>query len=198
MAQPVKLLFMAGSTRTGSFNAQLAEAAARTAETRDGVSVTRINLAHYEMPIYNGDLEAEKGLPQAARDLKQVFRDHHGFCIAAPEYNSTLTPLLVNTLHWISRPESSDEPGLAAFKGKVAGLLSASPGGFGGMRGLVPLRMMLGNIGVQVIPTQMAVPQANQVFDGNGEFKGDNWQPMLDGVIDELVATAGAVGQAGR
>lgn len=196
MTDPVKLLFMAGSTRTGSFNAQLAEAAARTAEKRANVSVTRVNLTHYDIPIYNGDLEKQKGLPDDAIKLKQLFREHHGFCLASPEYNSSLSPLLVNALHWISRPHEKDEAGLVAFKGKVAALLAASPGSLGGMRALLPLRLMLGNIGVHVIPTHMALPHANNAFDANGAFQEPASQQRLDGVIDELVNTAAAVGKA--
>ncbi|BES73392.1 NADPH-dependent FMN reductase [Marinobacter nanhaiticus D15-8W] len=196
MSGSLRILFIAGSTRTGSFNAQLAERAAHTAEQRGDVTVTLINLADYDMPLYNGDLEKEKGLPEAAKKLKQQFRTHHGFCLASPEYNSTISPLLINALHWISRPETQDEPGLVAFKGKVAGLLAASPGGFGGMRGLVPLRMMLGNIGVHVIPTQLAVPQANNAFDESGAFKEESWQQRLEVLVDELVATAEVVGTA--
>ncbi|TBW58901.1 NADPH-dependent oxidoreductase [Marinobacter halodurans] len=195
MTQNTRILFMAGSTRTGSFNAQLAEAAARTAERRGDIDVTRINLSHYNVPIYNGDLEQEKGVPNDVRDLRQLFASHHGFCIASPEYNSTLSPLLVNTLHWISRPDG-DVPGLVAFRGKVAGLVAASPGALGGLRGLVPLRMMLGNIGVQVIPSQLAIVKAGDAFDGNGEFRDVEWQKKLDGVIDELARTAGAIGKA--
>lgn len=195
MTQNTRILFMAGSTRTGSFNAQLAEAAARTAEKRGDIDVTRVNLSHYNIPIYNGDLEQEKGIPQDVRDLRQLFASHHGFCIASPEYNSTLSPLLVNALHWISRPDG-DVPGLVAFRGKVAGLVAASPGALGGLRGLVPLRMMLGNIGVQVIPSQLAIVKAGDAFDGNGEFRDAEWQKKLDGVIDELARTAGVIGKA--
>lgn len=195
MTQNTRILFMAGSTRTGSFNAQLAEAAARTAEKRGDIDVTRVNLSHYNIPIYNGDLEQEKGIPQDVRDLRQLFASHHGFCIASPEYNSTLSPLLINTLHWVSRPDG-DVPGLVAFRGKVAGLVAASPGALGGLRGLVPLRMMLGNIGVQVIPSQLAIVKAGDAFDGNGEFRDAEWQKKLDGVMDELARTAGAIGKA--
>lgn len=196
MSDPIKILFISGSIRTGSFNGQLAARAADTAEQRGDVTVTRINLADYDMPLYNGDLEKDKGLPEAARKLKHQFRTHHGFCLASPEYNSTLSPLTVNALHWISRPETQDEPSLVAFKGKVAGLLAASPGGFGGMRGLVPLRMMLGNIGVHVIPSQLAVPQANKAFDEDGHFKDESWQQRLQAVVDELVSTTEVLGKA--
>ncbi|WP_148864360.1 NADPH-dependent FMN reductase [Marinobacter fonticola] len=196
MPDTIKILFIAGSTRTGSFNAQLAARAADTAEQRGDVTVTRINLADYDMPLYNGDLEKDSGLPEAAKNLKHQFRTHHGFCLASPEYNSTLSPLIVNALHWISRPESENEPGLVAFKGKVAGLMAASPGGFGGLRGLVPLRMMLGNIGVHVIPAQLAVPQAHKAFDESGRFSDETWQQRLEAMIDELVSTAEVVGKA--
>ncbi|PAV25951.1 NAD(P)H-dependent FMN reductase [Tamilnaduibacter salinus] len=190
-----KLLFLAGSTRTGSFNAQLAEAAARIAESEGTAEVTRIDLADYELPIYNGDLESSEGLPEAARQLKQRFRDHHGFLIASPEYNSTLAPVLVNALHWISRPASSDEPPLSAFQGKVAALTATSPGGLGGLRGLVPLRMMLSNIGVQVLPNQLAVPGAMKAFGDSGQLVDDNQQQALATIVRELIRVAEQIGK---
>lgn len=192
-----KLLFTAGSTRQGSFNARLAEAAAQLAEQHPEVSVTRLHLGDYDMPIYNGDLEAAEGLPANARRLKALFRAHHGFLIASPEYNSSMPPVLTNALHWISRPETDDEPGLVAFQGKVAGLVAASPGGLGGLRGLVPLRMMLGNIGVHVLPQQMALSKASEAFHDDGTLVKASDQERLASVVEALVETAAALGRAG-
>lgn len=196
MGKHAKLLFIAGSIRTGSFNAKLAEAAARIADTLDNVTVSRINLADFDMPLYNADYEIANGLPDSARQLKRLFREHHGFLIASPEYNSSICPLLVNTIAWLSRPESKDEPGLVAFKGKVAALVAASPGALGGLRGLVPLRMMLSNIGTQVVPPQLAVAGAGSAFDDNGQLGDGNKQQALAGVVKSLIATAGAIGYA--
>jgi len=168
MAGP-KILAFAGSTRRDSFNRKLipiAVAGAREA----GAEVTLIELSDYELPLFNQDLEAEQGLPAAALQLKELFVAHQGLLIASPEYNSSFTPLLKNTLDWVSRP-APGEGGLAAFRGKTAGLMSASPGALGGLRGLVHLRSMLGNIDVLVLPTQVSVPKAMDAFADDGSLK---------------------------
>ncbi|MCS3904254.1 NAD(P)H-dependent FMN reductase [Methylohalomonas lacus] len=186
MAEHPKLLFLAGSARQGSFNRKLAKLAAGLAEG-EGANVTLLELADYPLPIYNGDLEEEQGIPKPARELKKKFIDCDGFFIASPEYNSSIPPLLKNTLDWLSRKESADEPPLAAYKGKVAALSAASPGGNGGLRGLVPLRMMLGNIGVHLIPQQLAVAGAGDAFDDDGRLKSDQQLQTLTGIMRELV-----------
>ena len=186
----IKLLFLAGSSRKESLNKKLARHAASIAEKED-VTVTFIDLKDYDMPIYNGDLEAESGLPEKAKSLKKLFIEHDGIFIAAPEYNSSLAPLLKNSLDWISRKESEDEPALVAFKGKVAALSAASIGALGGLRGLVPLRMMLGNIGVYVTPSQAALSKATESFDENGKLVNEQQAAMVDKVVTELIeATA--------
>ncbi|WP_425616288.1 NADPH-dependent FMN reductase [Anatilimnocola sp. NA78] len=168
MAGP-KILAFAGSTRRDSFNRRLlpiAVAGAREA----GVEVTVIELSDYELPLFNQDLEAEKGLPAAALKLKELFVAHQGLLIASPEYNSSFTPLLKNTLDWVSRA-APGESGLTAFRGKTAGIISASPGALGGLRGLVHLRAMLSNIDVLVIPSQVAVAKAMDAFADDGSLK---------------------------
>ncbi len=163
----VSLVAFSGSTRRGSFNTQLMGAAADLAEAA-GARVQRVNLADLEMPLYNADLEASDGLPTGTRLLKVILRDADGMLIASPEYNSSITPLLKNTIDWLSRKETDDEPSLLAFRGKVAGLLSASPGHLGGLRGLVHLRSILGNLGVHVVPGQRSVSRAARAFDETG------------------------------
>ncbi|MHB0776619.1 NADPH-dependent FMN reductase [Halomonas sp. WWR20] len=180
------LLCFAGSARQASFNKHLARCAAPLLE-RHGAEVTLIDLADYPMPLYDGDLEESDGLPESAQRLKALFRECDGFLIAAPEYNSSLAPLLKNTLDWISRKERSDEPALVAFRGKVAALCAASPGGFGGLRGLVPLRMMLGNIGVHVLPQQLAVSHAGSAFSETDELTDPQQAHTLDTLAAELV-----------
>ncbi|WP_148252098.1 NADPH-dependent FMN reductase [Aidingimonas lacisalsi] len=186
MSDAPRLICFAGSARRQSFNKRLARLAASNLEAH-GADVTLIDLADYPMPIYDGDLENEQGVPEPAQTLKAQFRDSDGFLIAAPEYNSSLAPLLKNTLDWISRRESADEPPLAAFNGKVAALCATSPGGFGGLRGLVPLRMMLGNIGVHVLPQQLAVAHANQAFDDREQLVDEQQRQTLDTLSGELV-----------
>jgi NAD(P)H-dependent FMN reductase len=184
-----KLLFFAGSARKESMNKKLAKLAADMAQDA-GAQVTHIDLKDFEMPLYDGDVEAQNGIPENAKKLKQLFVEHDGFFIASPEYNSSMPPLLKNTLDWISRPHEENETSLIAFNGKIAALGAVSPGGLGGLRGLVSLRMMLGNIGVTVVPSQVAVGSGFQAFDENEHLKDDRHAGMLKATIDEFVKIA--------
>lgn len=183
-----KLIFMAGSNRKHSYNKRLAQTAAQMAE-KQGASVEYIDLADYDMPLFNEDIEAEHGLPEAAKLLKAKFQNCDGFFIACPEYNSSITPLLKNTVDWLSRQHEQDEPPLSAFKGKVAALASTSQGALGGLRGLAVVRMLFGNIGVHVIPTQVAVGGAEAAFNENGLIDSAKLK-MLEAEIEEFVTTA--------
>jgi NAD(P)H-dependent FMN reductase len=179
MAQP-KILAFAGSARRDSFNKKLVAIAAGGAK-QAGADVTVIDLADFELPLFNQDLEAEKGLPPKALELKKLFNEHHGLLISCPEYNSSITPLLKNTIDWVSR-QTSGEASLAAYKGKVATLISASPGALGGLRGLVTVRSILGNIGVLVLPEQIAVPTAHQAIGPDGRLKDEKMQASIEGL----------------
>lgn len=177
----IKILAFSGSARKDSFNTKLVKVAAEGAKEA-GVEVTVINLADYPMPLYNGDLEAEQGLPEAAQQFKQLLIEHDGFLIASPEYNSAFSPLLKNAIDWASRATDKNEPPLVAYKGKFAAIMATSPGGLGGMRGLVFLRMLLGNIGVTVIPDQQAVPSAFSAFDEAGALSDEQTRDKVKGL----------------
>jgi len=170
-----KILAFAGSTRKESYNRALIKIAAGFAD------VTLIELSDFPLPIYNGDYEEASGIPENAQKLKRLFLDHDALLLSCPEYNGSITPLLKNTIDWVSRKEG-DEPPLAAYRGKVAALLAAAPGSLGGLRGLVHVRAILGGIGVLVIPQQLAVPRANEGFD-------DATKKKVQGVVDALVET---------
>jgi chromate reductase len=187
-----KLLFLAGSARAESINKKLAQFAAKQAE-KLGADVTFVDLKDFEMPLYDGDLEADESLPKAAIALKKLFVEHDGFFIASPEYNSSFSPLLKNALDWISRPHEKDEASLIAFKGKVAALGATSPGGLGGLRGLVPLRMMLGNIGVTVIPNQAAIGFGFKAFSEDGTLNDAGQAQMLSASMEQFIQTAKAL-----
>jgi chromate reductase len=187
-----KLLIFAGSARTASTNKQLAALAASTAQ-KAGIDVTLIDLKDFEMPIYDGDLESDAGLPENAKRLKQLFVEHDGIFIASPEYNSSFSPLLKNALDWISRPHAENEPALWAYNNKVAALGSVAPGALGGLRGLVPLRMMLGNIGVMMVPNQVAISNGFSAFDDAGTLKNEQQSQMLKATLDQLILTTRAM-----
>ncbi|MEQ1749136.1 MAG: NAD(P)H-dependent oxidoreductase [Prosthecobacter sp.] len=182
-----KILAFAGSTRSHSFNKQLVRSAAEAARAA-GAEVTVLDLRDLPLPLFDEDFETDHGLPENAKKLKALLRDHDGFLIASPEYNSSITAVLKNALDWASRSETDDEPSLSAFRGKTAVLLSASPGAFGGMRGLVHLRAILGNIGVIVLPDQVALPKAHEAFDANGQLKEERPAKQVAALASGLVS----------
>ncbi len=183
-----KILAFAGSSRKESWNRKLIKIAARGAE-RAGAAVTVIDLSDYPMPMFNQDLEADKGLPENAGKLKRLMMEHDAFMIASPEYNSAFTPLLKNVIDWVSRAESEDEPPLAAYRNKVAAIMSTSPGALGGLRGLVFLRMLLANIGVIVLPHQHAVPHAFKAFNEDGSLIDEQHRKSVLEIGAKLTAT---------
>lgn len=164
-----RILAFAGSVRSESLNKKLVRVAAEGAREA-GAEVTLLDLRDYPLPLYDGDLEEREGLPENVRRLKALFLEHRGLLISCPEYNSSITPLLKNTIDWVSRPEPGEGP-LACFQDKVASLMSASPGALGGLRGLVHVRAILGNIRVLVLPDQVAVPKAQDAFAEDGSLR---------------------------
>lgn len=189
MAGAPRILAFAGSTRGESFNKKLVRVAVRGAMDA-GAAVTSIDLKDFPLPLYDGDLEAAHGIPEPAQRLKKLFIEHDGFLISAPEYNSSITAVLKNTIDWVSRA-APGEPALAAYTGKVAALMSASPGALGGLRGLVHVRSILGNIGVIVLPDQVAVPKANDAFQPDGSLKDSKQQTAVENLGRHLAAIIG-------
>lgn len=173
-----KILAFAGSTRKDSVNKKLVQIAAQAAKEA-GAVVTLIDLADYPLPLYDGDLEETKGLPDHAKALKRLFIEHDAFLIASPEYNSSISGVLKNAIDWVSRQETPDEPFLSAFKGKVAAIMSASPSYLGGLRGLVHLRALLNNIFVLTLPEQVTISDAYQAFNDDGSLKNASKQKAV-------------------
>ena len=188
-----RILAFAGSTRQDSFNRKLLTAAVAGAEAA-GARVTRIELADYPMPLMNQDLEREQGIPERALAFKRLLIEHDALLIASPEYNSAFSPLLKNVIDWASRAESDDEPPLAAFRGKWAALMAASPGALGGMRGLVFLRMLLGNIGVTVLADQQTLPDAGKAFADDGTLLDDRKRAAVEALGATLATTVARQG----
>jgi NAD(P)H-dependent FMN reductase len=185
-----KILVFAGSIRTASFNARLAALAAKELALLN-VDVTRISLLDYPLPLFHGDLEAEQGAPANAVKLKRVFGIHHGVFIASPEYNASITPLLKNTLDWISRVREATEPPLAAYRQRVFALGAASNGTHGGYRSLMALRQVLElGCGALVLPEQIAVTEAATAFDGMDNLREERHAQKLRSVLGQLVESA--------
>ena len=179
-----KILAFSGSIRNGSINQRLVTIAAKYAE-QAGAEVTVANLADYQMPLYCPDWENENGMPEEVIAFKDLMKSHNGFLIASPEYNGSLTGILKNTIDWMSRPYK-DDPRMACFNGKIVGIMAASPGGLGGLRGLHHLRVILASIGTFVLPNQVAVGNAGTNLSDDESVKDDNLNNAVQNQVQEL------------
>ena len=180
------IAIFSGSAREDSVNTKLAKAAEKVAKNL-GANTKFIDLATYDLPLYNQDLEGSTGeMPNnSIHVLKSSLADSDGWIVASPEYNGFVTPLLLNSFTWCSR---GDLPGemYATFKGKSAIILSASPGAMGGMRAHNPCRLLLNNLGVNVLPLSVAIGGAFQAFDENGDLKDEKLNGMLQNAVESL------------
>jgi NAD(P)H-dependent FMN reductase len=184
MTKP-RILAFGGSLRRESFNQKLATLAAAGARAA-GAEVTLITLRDFPLPVFDADLEDASGLPDNAKKLKTLFREHHGLLISSPEYNSSISSSLKTVIDWVSRSESDDEPTLVAFAGKTAALCAASPGALGGLRGLVHVRAILGNLGVTVLPEQVTVSKAYETFRPDGTLADEKLTARVQNLGDNL------------
>jgi NAD(P)H-dependent FMN reductase len=182
-----KLLFMSGSARRESLNTKLVKLAMSMCEA-SGAEVEYIDLHDLNLPIYNSDDEAADGVPEAAKTLREKMHAADGYFITSPEYNSGYSALLKNAIDWASRPASSDDK-LNPYGGKVVAISASSPGGLGGMRVLVVLRMLLSNLGAHVVPNQAAIGNGFQAFDETGALKDEKQAAMFKGVVDQFLGT---------
>jgi chromate reductase len=187
----MKLLVFAGSTREKSFNRQLARATAARA-TASGAEVTHIELADFDVPMYNADLEA-RGTPADVLRLKQLTFEHPAWIICTPEYNASYPALLKNTLDWISSPAKHDPEWTDGFKssrGKVVGVLSASPGALGGLRSQSHLAPLLLNLQCWLAPLNFALAHAAEAFDAQGALVNEPARRHVQAVIDQVLWAA--------
>ena len=185
----LKIVAFAGSLRSASFNKKLI-AIATEAAREAGADVTLVDLRELALPLFDQDIEDASGLPDGAKRFKTLLRGSDGFLIASPEYNSSVTGALKNAIDWASRAESDDEPPLVAFRGKAAALMAASSGALGGLRGLVTLRSILGNIGVLVHTDQVCISVAHEAFDEAGKLKDARKAKKVFGLAKGLVELA--------
>jgi len=175
-----RILAFAGSARRDSLNRKLLAVTVKAVEAAGG-AVTLLDLNDYELPLYHGDLEEEKGMPENAQRILELMRTHVGLLIASPEYNSQLTPLLKNTIDWLSRAD--DDP----FEGKVAAVVSASPGSLGGARSLQHARHLLLHLGCYVVPAQCILPKAHEAFNTDGSLISARSQKSVEALARQLV-----------
>ena len=187
----MKLLVFAGSTRTGSWNRKLAHVVAAMAES-SGAEVTHLELGDFDVPMYNADLEA-RGTPADVMKLKQLFWEHPAWLVCTPEYNASYPALVKNTLDWLSSPVKTDPVWNDDFRfsrGKVVGVLSASPGALGGLRSQSHLIPLLLNLQCWVAPQTYALGRAGDAFDEKGRLKDESARNRAGSVIDQVLWAA--------
>jgi NAD(P)H-dependent FMN reductase len=182
----LKILVIPGSQRTGSLNARLAAVAAH-ALALEGAEVTRISLADFPLPIYDGDLQAKSGVPKHAVNLKRMMAAHHGVLIVTPEYNSSVPALLKNTIDWVSRVQDAHETRGQVFRDRVFAIAAASGNRLGGARALAALRLILSACHAQVIPNQLALPFAEQAYDEMDRLKNTADSDALKALARQLI-----------
>ncbi|TCD16392.1 NADPH-dependent FMN reductase [Oricola cellulosilytica] len=181
-----KVLVFAGSTRSGSFNRQLAEAAMKTLVQMEA-DVTMISLADYPLPLVDEDLKKEKGVPENAVRLARFFASHDAAFIASPEYNSSIPPLLKNTIDWVSLVKSDGSGPVKPYAGLTIALGAASDGALGGIRGLYHLRSVLMNVGAQIVTEQCSVSRASKAFGEDGMLADERLASKLKSACRALL-----------
>ena len=190
----IKILGFAGSTRSESFNKRIVKIALAGA-AKKGAETTFLDLKSLQMPLYDGDLEASSGLPETARTFRDALIAADGIIIASPEYNGAPSAVLKNAIDWSTRPdpESPHQPSLVAWKGKVAAMMSCSPGRLGGLRGLSHLRLILSGIGTLVLPTQVTVSAIHEELHEEGHLIDQKLHDQVEALGAELLRVTNAV-----
>jgi chromate reductase, NAD(P)H dehydrogenase (quinone) len=182
----LKILVIPGSLRTGSHNARLAAAAAHELALA-GAEVTRISLADFPLPIYDGDLQTKSGVPKHAINLKRMMSAHHGVLIVTPEYNSSVPALVKNTIDWVTRVQDAHETRGQVFRGRAFAIAAASENRLGGTRSLAALRLILSACHAVVIPNQLALSFANEAYDDMDRLKHPADIEALKALVRQLI-----------
>src|SRR5947209_17111606 len=182
----LKILVIPGSLRTRSFNAKLAAVAAHHL-AQLGAEVTKLSLADFPLPIYDGDLQTKSGVPKNAVDLKRMIGTHHGVLIVTPEYNSSVPPLVKNTIDWVSRVQDAHETRGQVFRERAFAIAAASESRLGGTRSLAALRLILSACHATVIANQLALSFAGQAYDDRDRLKQSPDAEALKALVRQLI-----------
>ena len=181
-----KILAFAGSARKESWNRKVLNVAVQGARDA-GAEVTLANLGDYPMPIYDADWHEANGVPENMVKLRELMMQANGLLIASPEYNASITPLLKNTLDWLSQSVDGAS-GSAPYANKIGALIGASNGAFGTIRALPHVSYILSNLGVFMLPV-VAVPGVGQTFDAAGNMINERTRSMVAGLGEKLART---------
>jgi NAD(P)H-dependent FMN reductase len=181
----VRLVTFCGSIRSGSLNRKLLAQAIEV--LRPQAELDHAELRDVPLPIYDGDLEAATGVPEAARRLAERIAAADGLVLASPEYNNSIPGALKNAIDWMSRLKPHQP-----FKGKPVLLIGASPGPYGAVRSQMALRQVMTALFAIPVPNQVAVPHADQAFEADGRLKDAKTRAALERACAELLRLAAA------
>lgn len=184
-----KILVFAGSIRSGAYSGKVADAAQKELAVL-GADVTRISLEDYPLPLMNEDLEKEEGIPENAFKIARLIAANDAVLICTPEYNASMPPLLKNTIDWVSRVSKDNGKPLKPYPGKIVAICSSSDGHFAGIRSANHLRAVLSHIQMDVLSPQVSVPNADQAFDEQGEFKEERLRHGMTRLCKALIEHA--------
>lgn len=162
-----KILLMATSLRKESFNKKLIENANRILNVeKSNHSFEVIQFNDYPLPVYDGDLETQSGLPENVKKLTQKISEFDAVIFSTPEYNGSIPGPFKNAIDWLSRVKPA-----SSLSDKHTLLLAASPGALGGVRGLWHSRVPLEASGMHVFPEMFGLSAAHNAFDEKGTLK---------------------------
>lgn len=186
----IRFLALSGSTRDGSVNTQLATTiTAMAAEL--GFETRQISLADYPAPLYDGDLEKAEGVPAPIKALQALMVEQDAIFVASPEYNGGITPLLKNTIDWLSRVSVEGEPRSLVFNKPVWAIGAVSPGVQGGVNSLYQLRPTVTRLGAIVLPEQLTIGGGASAFNEDGTFANERTVSLAKAQLERLHHVAG-------
>lgn len=159
----MRILAFAASLRRESYNRKLIQVAARILR-ENGADVDLADFREFDMPLYDGDVDAARGRPPGARKLCERLERAEGLVLAVPEYNYSIPGTLKNAIDWVSRIRP------IPWRGKSTYLISAAPSPMGGIRGLWQTRIPLEGCGALVFPDMFALPHADKAFAPDGRL----------------------------
>jgi NAD(P)H-dependent FMN reductase len=172
---------ISGSLRAGSYNTALLRTAAQLMPAGSTLEIATIK----GIPLYDGDMETNEGIPQAVETLKDRIVAGDGLLLVTPEYNNGIPGVFKNAIDWLSRPPA-DIPRI--FGNRPIAVIGASPGGFGtilAQNGWLPVLRTLGT--QPWFGGRLLVSRAGSVFDDSGEMVDEKMKAQLQQFLDGFV-----------
>lgn len=177
-----RIIGIAGSLRTGSFNAALLRAAATLMPTGTTLEIATIK----GIPLYDGDVEAKDGVPPAVELLKIQIASGDGLLLVTPEYNNSMPGVMKNAIDWLSRPPSDSA---RIFSNRPVAIIGASPGGFGTILAQNAWLPVLSTLGTRPwFGGRLLVSRAGSVFNEAGEIVDEKIKAQLQQFMQGFVS----------